>query len=472
MKKKNKLLNTMLLLLFLLQFCCAVPAFADESGSTIQNYTKSIVRVVTFDDRGNPIALGTGFAVGASEPIKFIITNYHVVAPNLYGACIFRSADDLIPADVFQVLPNSDVAILQLRQPLYQIPPLAIGNRNMTNAGQDIYTLGFPGGDVSDWMTSYAKDVTITKGVISKKTTWNGTEVYQIDAPINPGNSGGPLIDKNGNVLGINTFTMRNKANINGSVYIDYMTDVLDSRGIPLKKADGNTGAAMPVGQGQAGAAGQGGAAGQAGGPMGATPAGATPAGTDTAPTSRSSTSASNNMPLYLGGGVVALAIVVAVIVMATRKKAPVPAPAAATPIATAPVPPVQSFSPPTAAVPNAGPVTTPVQRPKTKASLKGISGQFSGQEVDFSSGSVTIGRDPRLCQVVFPQSDTDISRKHCTLRFDEASQTFTLEDFSSNGTFLSSNQKLEQGKPYTLKPGDRFYVADPKNVFEVRWEK
>lgn len=110
-----------------------------------------------------------------------------------------------------------------------------------------------------------------------------------------------------------------------------------------------------------------------------------------------------------------------------------------------------------------------PKTQAKSKASLKGVSGHFAGQEVDFSTGSVTIGRDPRLCQVVFPQSETDISRKHCTLRYDEASNTFTLEDFSSNGTFLSSNQKLEQGKPVTLKPGDRFYVSDPKHVFEVK---
>lgn len=463
MKKRTVLTSIMLLLFFLVQFSCPNFASADEAGGNIQNYTKSIVRIVTFDDRGNPIALGTGFAVGASEPIKFVVTNYHVVAPNLYGACVFRSADDLLPADVFQVLPNSDVAILQLRQPLYQIPPLAIGNQNMVQAGQDIYTLGFPGGDVSDWMTSYAKDVTITKGVVSKKTTWNGTNVYQIDAPINPGNSGGPLIDKNGNVIGINTFKMRNKDNINGSVFIDYMTDVMDSRGIPLKKADLSNGQAQQLGTGQ----GSTGAAGGAGGPTDSVAGGGAAAGTSSTttvpPTSKSSSS--NNMPLFLGiGGVAALAIIVAVVVLAGKKKA---APVAAGPAVMAP-PPVQSFTPPTAA---AGPVTTPVQRTqaKSKAVLKGISGQFAGQEVDFSTGSVTIGRDPRLCQVVFPQSETDISRKHCTVRYDEASNTFTLEDFSSNGTFLSSSQKLEQGKPVSLKPGDRFYVSDPKHVFEVK---
>lgn len=465
MRKRTILTNIMLLLFFVVQFSFPAPvASADEAGGNIQNYTKSIVRIVTFDDRGNPIALGTGFAVGASEPIKFVVTNYHVVAPNLYGVAIFRSADDLLPADVFQVLPNSDVAILQLRQPLYQIPPLAIGNQNMVQAGQDIYTLGFPGGDVADWLTSYAKDVTITKGVISKKSTWNGTNVYQIDAPINPGNSGGPLIDKQGNVIGINTFKMRNKDNINGSVFIDYMTDVMDSRGIPLKKADTSNGQAQQLGTGNGTSAGGGGA----GGPVDAAGGGGSVPGTgsNTTVPASSKSSSSSNMPLYLGiGGVAALAIIVAVVVMAGKKKA---APVAAGPAVMAPVPPVQSFTPPTAA---AGPVTTPMQKTmaKSKAALKGISGQFAGQEVDFSTGSVTIGRDPRLCQVVFPQSETDISRKHCTIRYDEASNTFTLEDFSSNGTFLSSSQKLEQGKPVTLKPGDRFYVSDPKHVFEVK---
>ncbi|HWP97262.1 MAG TPA: trypsin-like peptidase domain-containing protein [Syntrophomonadaceae bacterium] len=442
MKKRIKLFDIMLFLFFLVQFSYAPPVFAGQ----VEDATKSIVRVVTFDDKGNPIDLGTGFAVGASEPIKFIVTNYHVVAPNLYGVQIFRSADDLIPADVFQVLPNSDVAILQLRSPLYQIPPLPIANQSMASGGEDIYTLGFPGGEISDWMTSYAKDVTITKGVISKKTTWNGTNVYQIDAPINPGNSGGPLINKDGEVLGINTFTMRDKANINGSVFIDYMSDVLDSRGISYKKAGSSATTATTT--------------------PAATSA-STPAATTTAPATapKAEEKKSNNLPIFLGiGGVAVVAIIVLVVVLTSKGKKTPPMPLNASP-----VPPMQNFVPPMSSGVDSSPVTTAAQRQtKPRAVLKGVSGQFAGQEVDFSTGSVSIGRDPRLCQVVFPQTETDISRKHCTIRFDAGSKTFTLEDSSSNGTFLSSNEKLETGRPYTLKSGDRFYVSDPKQVFTV----
>jgi pSer/pThr/pTyr-binding forkhead associated (FHA) protein len=76
------------------------------------------------------------------------------------------------------------------------------------------------------------------------------------------------------------------------------------------------------------------------------------------------------------------------------------------------------------------------------------------------------------MAQLVYPPSKEEISRKHLSIRFDEKTNKFILEDSSSNGTFLSSNQKLESGKPYYLNAGDRFYVADPKEVFELKMGK
>ena len=85
----------------------------------------------------------------------------------------------------------------------------------------------------------------------------------------------------------------------------------------------------------------------------------------------------------------------------------------------------------------------------------------------------LAIGRNPRLCQLVFPGNATDISKRHCILRYDVIKRVFLLEDaWSANGTFLISGEHVRPGTPYMLKPGDRFYLSDPNNLFEVGLEK
>jgi len=421
-----------------------------SASKVIDDSTKGVVRIVVFDQNNLLCSMGSGFAVGAGEPVKNIVTNFHVVEPNPYGVFLVRGTDDLVPAIVVGPLQTTDIAILELTQPLYNIPPLPLGSESIAYTGDNAYALGFTRAAIRDWATSYPKDVTVTNGVISKKTEWNGIKVFQHDVSINPGNSGGPLINKDGQVVGINTFTMRNQANINGAVQIDYVREFLDSRGIAYKKAETSAASTTP-------------AASTTTPP----PAATTPPVPSTPATTTTTEKSGSNLPLFLiiGGGAALAAIILIAVLAGKGKKGKQPAAVAAG---------SKSIAPPAAPIIDSSPVTTPVQKQpsKPRATLKGVSGHFSGQEVDFSSGVVTIGRDPRLCQVVFPQSDTEVSRKHCTVRYDEATQTFILEDFSSNGTFLSSNQRLESGKSYTLRPGDRFYVSDPKNVFELRLEK
>ena len=100
--------------------------------------------------------------------------------------------------------------------------------------------------------------------------------------------------------------------------------------------------------------------------------------------------------------------------------------------------------------------------------SIKAISGHFAGQQIKLKKNQLKIGRDATENQLVYPESFSKISRKHCVLEYDQATGNFTLIDFSSNGTFLATGEKLISGKAYTLKPGEKFYLADPKELFEV----
>lgn len=454
--RKHKKATFLLTTIFFLTILFSAPAVYANS---LDEARKSVVRIIVFDDWGNVVSLGSGFAIGDKEPVKYFATNYHVVEPNLFNVFIFRSADHLIPVTVSEVLPITDIALLEASTPLHGIPPLTLADESMVQAGTDIYTMGFPGGEITDWEHSYPKDVTITKGIVSKKAkSWfmNGADVYQVDAPVNPGNSGGPLINAQAQVIGINTFKMLGVDNINGSVFIDYLRDVLDTYGIAYKKAGSVPTSTTQEAKPQ-------------------TEKDTTVTAPVKTPESKSTPASSSNIILIIGlAAFVVIAFIVLLVVMLNKNKS---------------APPIQQYTPgggnnnmqgnpavfgannlPSPPPPLAAPATTPIQR-ALKPVLKGISGHFSGNTMDLSSSQVVIGRDPRLCQLVYPQSVTDISRKHTTVRYDEKTQSFVIEDSSSNGTFLSSNERLTTGKPYYLKSGDRFYLSDPKNVFEVKME-
>lgn len=101
---------------------------------------------------------------------------------------------------------------------------------------------------------------------------------------------------------------------------------------------------------------------------------------------------------------------------------------------------------------------------------LCGVEGELAGSSFRMNGSGLSIGRDPALCQVVFPLHVGEVSRKHCTLQFEKETQTFTLEDHgSSNGTFLSRGDRLEPGKRYPLRSGERFALSGNTHWFEVR---
>lgn len=101
---------------------------------------------------------------------------------------------------------------------------------------------------------------------------------------------------------------------------------------------------------------------------------------------------------------------------------------------------------------------------------LCGVDGEFAGASFRVNGEDLLIGRDASTCQVVFPMEIGEVSRRHCTLRFDEETRTFVLEDLgSSNGTFLDGGERLQPGKRYTLRSGDRFALSGEKHRFEVR---
>ena len=131
-----------------------------------------------------------------------IVTNQHVVDGASTVTVIFADRTQVL-AKVLGGDVDSDLAVLELIEPLDDLVPIELGDSREVQVGQMAIAIGAP----------FGKEFTMTTGIVSAvgRTIRSGSsqftvpEVIQTDAPINPGNSGGPLLDRRGRVLGINT---------------------------------------------------------------------------------------------------------------------------------------------------------------------------------------------------------------------------------------------------------------------------
>jgi len=158
-------------------------------------------------------SLGSGFIVDAKG---YIITNNHVVdkADKIY---VKLSTDpetqDLgRPARVIGVDKATDLAVIKIDTST-PLPTVKMGNSDEAQVGDWVEAIGSP----------FALAQTVTAGIISAKNrtiepgaSGQFQHFIQTDAAINPGNSGGPLLDMNGNVIGVNTAIYTQSAGYQG----------------------------------------------------------------------------------------------------------------------------------------------------------------------------------------------------------------------------------------------------------------
>lgn len=140
-------------------------------------------------------SLGSGFIVNKDG---YIITNDHVVRDS-ESIQVKLSNETIYDAKIVGSDPKSDIAVIKInsKEPL---PVAVLGDSDKLQVGQWAIAIGNP----------FGLDRTVTVGVVSATGRSNmGIETYenfiQTDASINPGNSGGPLLNVNGEVIGINT---------------------------------------------------------------------------------------------------------------------------------------------------------------------------------------------------------------------------------------------------------------------------
>ena len=183
----------------------------EYSSSEIFNLVKdSVGEIITYDKSGNELALGTGFVYSADGKI---ITNYHVI-DKAYSAKITINGVSYDIAQILTYNKNIDIAVLKIIAS--DLPILEIC-KETREVGKIVYAIGSSKG-----LTS-----TFSQGIISYASREiDGVEYVQHDAAISSGNSGGPLINNNGEIIGINTWTVRDSQNLNFAISVNELDNL------------------------------------------------------------------------------------------------------------------------------------------------------------------------------------------------------------------------------------------------------
>ncbi|MER5430933.1 trypsin-like peptidase domain-containing protein [Streptomyces sp. NPDC002588] len=177
---------------------------ADTVAGVAQRALPSTVTIEAESSNGEG-GTGTGFVFDTQG---HIVTNNHVVADAVDGGKVTATfpSGKKYDAEVVGHAQGYDVAVIKLKNAPSDLKPLTLGDSDKVAVGDSTIAIGAP----------FGLSNTVTTGIISAKNrpvaSSDGTgssssymSALQTDASINPGNSGGPLLDAQGNVIGINS---------------------------------------------------------------------------------------------------------------------------------------------------------------------------------------------------------------------------------------------------------------------------
>ncbi len=165
--------------------------------------------------------MGSGFLI---DPSGLILTNSHVVFGQQIITVTLDDGENL-PAQIVGADPLLDVALIRIAPgDPGKLPAVKLGDSAHLLVGEEVFAIGNP----------FGLDQTLTRGIVSAVNrilpggSWSVREpLIQTDAAINPGNSGGPLVNRCGDVIGINTAILPEAQSIGFSIPIHLATGVM-----------------------------------------------------------------------------------------------------------------------------------------------------------------------------------------------------------------------------------------------------
>lgn len=206
-----------------------------EIADVIEEASTAVVGISKLQENGNSIflkdgitKLGLGTGIIVSED-GYIITNEHVSGAKYANCYVTLENGKNYQANVLWSDTDLDLAIIKIN--VKGLPYIKLGDSDNIRVGQKVYAIGNPIG--------FEFQRTVTQGIISAKDRTikieeNGKISYmedliQTDATINPGNSGGPLINPNGEVIGINSIKIESAEAIGFAIPINIIKPIIAS---------------------------------------------------------------------------------------------------------------------------------------------------------------------------------------------------------------------------------------------------
>jgi S1-C subfamily serine protease len=196
----------------------------ERSAPGVVQVTSTTVEATPVTPFANPFGLpsrpaerklGSGFV---ADKAGHIITNYHVVADATEVDVSFSNAESL-NARIVGVDPSTDLAVLKVNARSRALTPLPLGDSDTVRVGDSVVAIGNP----------FGLERTVTAGIISAlqrqieaPNRYSIDHVLQTDAPINEGNSGGPLLNTQGEVVGVNAQISTGTTGAQGNVGIGF----------------------------------------------------------------------------------------------------------------------------------------------------------------------------------------------------------------------------------------------------------
>ena len=216
----------------------APPVNPAASRSVGSNVFKKVANGVVLVVNGDFIGAGA-----ILDQDGLVVTNHHVVAGADEVSVIFMPATGAsvdgakaYDATVERIDVVADLALIRIKNPPQDMTTVALGDPSTVEIGEEVNAIGHPHGEFWSYTRGYVSQ-------IRPKYGWDDSfyeheaDVIQTQTPINPGNSGGPLLDDEGNLIGVNSFVDTDAEGLNYAVSVDEVTRLMKMNGDRL--ADG-----------------------------------------------------------------------------------------------------------------------------------------------------------------------------------------------------------------------------------------